>query len=249
MGIFSGLYPDYVTAQTLAQTYGDDRVVERLAEIQAGAMWDGTLHPVAQQLAAAFLTAIVRAGGTDRRIRVCDVGGGLGGVHSALTGMLGDRLLLDWDIVETPALARIGNERFAGPDLRFYDSLDALDGREHDIIIASGVLQYLSDPAVTFARLARRPHHHLLLNRFPIRHAPAGIHRDICTIQDLAALLPGVSVPHWCFSKDNWRNLMKNSHTCIMQWDDGFDGRHPLPDGSEVSFIGMLLSQEQEMVS
>lgn len=243
MGIFYGLYADYATAQPLAQSYDDGRVVARLAEIQGAAAWDGTLHPLAQQLAAAFLTALVRAGHPDRRIRVCDVGGGLGGSRTALAGMLGDAWRLDWDIVETPALARVGNERFAHPLLRFHDSLDALEGREHDIIIASGVLQYLPAPAATFERLARRPHHHLLLNRFPIRHAPGGVQDDICTIQDLAALLPGVNVPHWCFSKDRWQNLMAHSHACVMHWTDSFDGRHPLPDGSEVSFIGMLLSR------
>lgn len=244
MGIFSGLYPDYATAQPLAQTYDDARVVARLAEVQGGATWDGTLHPLAQQLAAAFLTAIVRAGRPDRRIRVCDVGGGLGGSRTALAGVLGNTIPLDWDIVETPALARVGNERFAGPDLRFFDSLDALEGREHDVIIASGVLQYLPDPSATFARLSRHPHHHLLLNRFPIRHAADGVQDDICTIQDLAALMPGISVPHWCFSKDRWQNLISGSHACVMQWTDGFDGCHPLPDGSEVSFIGMLLSRD-----
>lgn len=243
MGIFSGVYPDHQTARPQAQSYDDARVVDRLAEIQARAAWDGSLHPLAQQMAAAFMAAIVRAGCPDRRIRVCDVGGGLGGSRNAMAGLLGGTIHLDWDIVETPALARVGNERFAGPDIRFHVSLDALQDREHDIIIASGVLQYLPDPAAVFARLARHPHHHLVLNRFPVRHGPDGAQDDICTIQDLAALLPGVSVPHWCFSRPLWQCLIERSHTCVAHWTDDFDGRHPLPDGSEVSFVGMLLSR------
>lgn len=243
MGLFSGLHADYGTARRLARTYEDERVVARLVEARSGLRWDGVLSPLSQQLTAALLTGVMRDGTFGGRLRVCDFGGGLGGSRTALAAILGDAVALDWDVVETPALARAGNERFAGPGLRFHDTLDALAGREYDAVVVSGVLQYLADPQGTFARLAGLPHRHLVMNRFPVRHAATGAPSDVCAIQDLGLLQPGVTVPHWCFSEDRWLGLIGATHRTVMRWSDDFDGRHPLDDGSEVSFIGLLLSR------
>lgn len=244
MGLFSGIHPDHAAAARVAQAYDDERIVATLVEAQSRWRWDGVLPPLAQQLTAACLAGAARRGLADRRLRVCDFGGGLGGGRAVLAAVLGPAVELDWDVVETPALARAGNARFAGPGLRFHGSLDALDDREHDIIIVSGVLQYLAQPAETFARLARRPHHHMVMNRFPIRRsAAAAVRTDVCTVQDLGLLHAGVSVPHWCFSEDRWRGVVDATHDTVLRWTDGFDGCHPLPDGSEVSFVGALLAR------
>lgn len=243
MGLFSGLYPDYATARRLAQTYEDERVVARLVEAQSCLQWNGVLSPLSQQLTAALLTGLLRDGTFDGRLRVCDFGGGLGGARTALAAILGTAVTLDWDVVETPALAQAGNQRFAGPGLRFHDTLDALAGREFDTVVVSGVLQYLADPEETFARLAGLPHRHMVMNRFPVRHVATGAAADLCTIQDLGLLQPGVTVPHWCFSQERWLGLTGATHETVMRWSDEFDGRHPLDDGSEVSFIGLLLSR------
>lgn len=241
MGLFSGLYPDHAAASAGTRSYDDERVVAKLVDAQSRFQWDGVLSPLLQQLTAALLAGAIRAGGFGGRLRVCDFGGGLGGAWTVLSTILGKAVDLDWDVVETPALARAGNAQFAGPGLRFHDSLDALEGREHDVIIVSGVLQYLPDPQATFARLACRPHHHMVMNRFPVRQAAGDTPADVCTVQDLGLVHAGVAVPHWCFSEERWRGLISTTHGAVMRWTDGFDGRHPLPDGSEVSFIGMLL--------
>ncbi|HYH23297.1 MAG TPA: methyltransferase, TIGR04325 family [Azospirillum sp.] len=243
MGLFSGLYPDHAAASVGTRSYDDERVVAKLVDAQSRFQWDGVLPPLLQQLTAALLAGTIRAGGFGGQLRVCDFGGGLGGARTVLSMILGEAIDLDWDVVETPALARAGNARFAGPGLRFHDSLDALEDRGHDVIIVSGVLQYLPDPQETFARLARRPHHHMVMNRFPVRQAAGGTPADVCTIQDLGLLQAGVTVPHWCFSEERWLGLIGATHDTVMRWTDGFDGRHPLADGSEVSFIGMLLSR------
>lgn len=242
MGLFSGLYGDHATAQPGTRTYDDPQVVARLVEARSAFRWDEVLTPLFQQLAAALLAAAVRGGGFDGRLSVCDFGGGLGNGHAVMSAILGEAVRLDWDVVETPALAQVGNERFASGGLRFHDSLDALESRGHDVILVSGVLQYLPDPEAAFTRLARRPHRHMVMNRFPIRQAAAPVTDDLCTVQDLRLLQAGVSVPHWCFSEERWLRIIGATHGAVMRWTDDFDGRHGLDDGSEVSFIGMLLS-------
>ncbi|QCG89057.1 methyltransferase, TIGR04325 family [Azospirillum sp. TSH100] len=243
MGLFSGLYGDHAAAQSGTRTYDDPQVVTRLVEARSAFRWDGVLMPLYQQLAAALLAAAMRGGGFDGRLSVCDFGGGLGNGHAVLSAILGEAVRLEWDVVETPALAQAGNDRFAGGGLRFHDELDALEGREHDLILVSGVLQYLPDPQAVFARLASRPHRHMMMNRFPVRQGAEPATTDLCTVQDLALLQPGVSVPHWCFSEERWRRIIGATHGTVMSWSDDFDGRHRLDDGSELSFIGMLLSR------
>lgn len=249
MGLFRGIYGDHAAARPGTQSYDDPRVVARLVEARSAFRWDSVLTPLFQQLAAALLAAAVRGGGFDGRLSVCDFGGGLGNGHAVLSAILGEAVRLEWDVVETPALAQAGNERFAGNGLRFHDKLDALEGRDHDLILVSGVLQYLPDPQAVFARLARRPHRHMVMNRFPIRQAAEPVTADLCTVQDLALLQAGVSVPHWCFSEERWRRLIGATHGTVMRWSDDFDGRHQLDDGSELSFIGMLLSRHPVSIS
>lgn len=249
MGLFSGIYDDHAAARPGIQTYDDPRVVARLVEARSAFRWDGVLTPLFQQLAAALLAAAMRGGGFDGRLSVCDFGGGLGNGHAVLSAILGEAVRLDWDVVETPALAQVGNERFAGDGLRFHDRLDTLEGREHDLILISGVLQYLPDPEAAFARLARRPHRHMVMNRFPVRQAAEPVTADLCTVQDLGLIQVGVSVPHWCFSEERWLRIIGATHSTVMRWADGFDGRHGLDDGSEVSFIGMLLSRRSSPIS
>ena len=152
MGLFSGIYGDHAAARPGTLTYDDPRVVARLVEARSSFRWDGGLAPLYQQLAAALLAAAMRGGGFDGRLSVCDFGGGLGTGHAVLSAILGEAVRLEWDVVETPALAQAGNERFAGNGLRFHASLDALEGRDHDLILVSGVLQYLPDPEAAAAR-------------------------------------------------------------------------------------------------
>ncbi|MCG5238885.1 methyltransferase, TIGR04325 family [Azospirillum doebereinerae] len=147
MGIFSGPYASLAVAEARSQRYDDDRIVSRLVETRlASLQWEGMLHPLHQQLAAALLAGALRGGSAEKPLRVCDFGGGLGAAYTILDAILGPSIELEWDVVETPAMARAGSAQFAQKGLRFYESIDALGDREHDVIIVSGVFQYLPEP-------------------------------------------------------------------------------------------------------
>ncbi|MBP2232913.1 putative methyltransferase (TIGR04325 family) [Azospirillum agricola] len=244
MGIFSGPYASLALAEARSQRYDDDRIVSRLVETrQAHLQWEGMLDPLHQQLGAALLAGALRGGSAGKPLRVCDFGGGLGAAYTILDAILGPSVELEWDVVETPAMARAGNAQFAQKGLRFYESIDALGDREHDVIIVSGVFQYLPEPVETFAQLARRPHHHMVVNRFPIREGSEEVLEDACLVQDMALIESGMFLPHWGFSRQRWRAVFGATHDTVYHWTDGFDGCHSLDDGSEMRFIGLLLAR------
>ena len=86
----------------------------------------------------------------------------------------------DWAIYDVPAIVRAGRaraERDGLAGLSFYDRLE--DAPASDVLLASGLLQYLDIPfAALIERLRQRPRH-VLLNKVATREGPT-----IVTLED-----------------------------------------------------------------
>jgi putative methyltransferase (TIGR04325 family) len=94
-----------------------------------------------------------------------DLGGNVGSRYLAFRNHLRYRDSLIWIVSEVPSVAELGREiaaREKATHLRFTTDFDALDSA--DILLASGVLQYLEDWN-GFLRTARKPPPHVLINR------------------------------------------------------------------------------------
>lgn len=77
--------------------------------------------------------------------RIMDLGGHWGVKYYAFATLLDYPADLDWTVCDVPAVARLGRElassRDTGGRLHFIDSYDAI--AEHDVLFATGSLQYL----------------------------------------------------------------------------------------------------------
>jgi len=90
-----------------------------------------------------------------QKIRVLDFGGAAGLHYFTTRHFLPPGTALEWHVVETPSMVRQA-DRLSNSELSFYSSLsDATQSWSHppDLVIASGVLQYLPDPLFSLAEL------------------------------------------------------------------------------------------------
>ncbi len=81
------------------------------------------------------------------KVHVLDFGGALGSLYFQLKEYLTDIEFLKWSVVEQPSYVKAGLENFVDKRLNFYTQIShCLSDREKpDIIILSGVLQYLDN--------------------------------------------------------------------------------------------------------
>jgi len=102
-------------------------------------------------VAAGLMWAAARCNG---RLDVLDFGGSLGTVyfqHARLLSALAD---VRWNIVEQPHFARAGQAELQDERLRFYNSVgECLKESSPNVVLTSGVLQYLADPEPVIAEL------------------------------------------------------------------------------------------------
>ena len=90
-------------------------------------------------------------------LRVLDFGGAAGYHHSMAQMAFGQRIALQWNVVETPTMARQAS-RLASGTLKFFDSLAAAkdDLGSVDLLFASSSLQYCPAPLQTLQEFMER---------------------------------------------------------------------------------------------
>ena len=112
--------------------------------------------------------------GNDKKISVLDFGGG-GGYHwlVAKTAYSKD-VNLDWRIVETPLMAKSGNELLAKEGLQFFSEVKSsfVIGEKIDLVFTSGALQYCEDPLRSLQELVDMKARNLFITRTPFSLAP-----------------------------------------------------------------------------
>jgi putative methyltransferase (TIGR04325 family) len=128
-------------------------------------------------LLAALLRAAVRAGG---RLNVVDFGGSLGSTYRQCRRFLSVLTSLRWSVIEQSHFVERGRARFQTDELRFHRDLDeSMREAQPDVVLVSGVLQYLEEPYGVLDDLAGLGAHMVFVDRTPWTEDP----EDIITLQ------------------------------------------------------------------
>lgn len=128
---------------------------------------------------------------------VVDFGGGYG-VHF-LTVLKANLLPCRWDVVELKEVAEAGAQKWRhNRAIRFVERLDLATPRP-DLLIASGVFQYLEDPDAAVRQIEALEPSFLFIDRLPITHAED---RDLYTVQRMGPAYFGAerTFPYVIFS-------------------------------------------------
>lgn len=83
----------------------------------------------------------------DIRLRIIDFGGSLGSTYHQHRRFLSSIKYLKWNIIEQQQFINVGKEYFEDEPLKYFHSMYIyLLTHDPDVILLSGVLQYLEEP-------------------------------------------------------------------------------------------------------
>lgn len=133
-------------------------IVSKKTDLLRRALSAGGAAPGRQGLLDALVVQTAFGETSPRRgLEVVEIGGACGATFFEVDSLLPGRIAR-WSVVETPAMAQRGRERFADGRLAFFDDLDAaLQGNGHrDLLVAKAVMQYVPAPLSLLEKLLTR---------------------------------------------------------------------------------------------
>ena len=166
-----------------------------------------------------LLAGLLRAAAHDNRLNVLDFGGSLGGTYFQCRSYLSAVGNLRWNVVEQPAHVACGMKEFANDELHFYETVDdCLRDQRPNVLLLSGVLQYLPDPYSFLNDLLDRDIPNVIATRTAF-HEPS---RDRLTIQHVPPSLYDATYPAWFLDESRFLKLFNDGFrlTCCYKCDE-----------------------------
>jgi putative methyltransferase (TIGR04325 family) len=176
------------------------------------------------------MRAAVRHG----QLHVVDFGGALGSTYAQSRVLINAASDVCWAIVEQPAYAAAGAEEFGNHELSFHDSIDA--ARQHadfDVLLLSGVIQYLPDPLGFLDSVLALEFPTVILDRTPFM--VDGVAR--LTVQHVPESIYPASYPAWFFSETELLAKVAAQYDLVASWP-ALDDLHP--EGGRAEYKGFL---------
>jgi len=183
-----------------------------------------------------LITTLLSAALEDgNRLRVLDFGGSLGSSYFDSRGFIEPVSDVRWSIVEQPHFVAAGKEHVATNELHFFETIDdCARAHQPNVIVLSGVLQYLAYPFDTLQDLQSLGSLYLFVDRTALIMAES----DRLTIQHIPSWIRQASIPAWFFSQDKFRNWISEAGYKLVCEFPALD-RYSLP-GTEVAFKGFV---------
>jgi putative methyltransferase (TIGR04325 family) len=168
------------------------------------------------------------------RLHLIDFGGSLGSTYyqmRATRGSLGD---VKWAVIEQPAHVDVGTREFANRELSFHTTIEeAFKSGQFEVLLLSGVLQYLRDPFHVVECLLDRKMPAIILDRTPFM---VGDTRRL-TVQHVPKGVYSASYPAWFFAETELLSKFVQSYNRVATWP-ALDKHHP--DGGRAEYKGFL---------
>jgi putative methyltransferase (TIGR04325 family) len=182
------------------------------------------------------LTGLLRAalmrGG---RLCVVDFGGSLGSSYFQHRRFLSSAAGLEWCVIEQPSHVACGREHFEDGQLRFYETVEeCLAHHRPDVLLLSGVLQYLPDPYAALERLLAHSLRHVIIDRTAFLEAD----RDRLTVQTVPEWIYPASYPAWFLSETRLTQTMTAARYGLVADFPGSDDVSP--EGEPAYFKGFI---------
>jgi len=243
---FEGDYPDWESALQHASGYDAADILERVrvathkvvrgevAGERDSVLFDEVPYPF--PLISVLLRAAMENKG---QLNVLDFGGALGSSYYQCRNFLEQVSLLCWCVVEQPEFVKCGNLEFQTDELRFFDDIEsANEFAVPNVVLLSGVLQYLPDPMEVLERLIAGNAEYIVIDRTPISMDG----KQHVSIQKVPSTIYRASYPLWLFNEEKLKRSFKESYQQIAEFDaiDGILGEGTL----KAAFKGYLLQKK-----
>jgi putative methyltransferase (TIGR04325 family) len=240
---FSGIYLDWNTASEHADGYATENILERATAAtkkvisgeakfdRDGVTFNDNSYPF--PVIALLLRAASENNGT---LTVLDFGGSLGSSYYQCRHFLEGVEKLRWCVVEQSHFVDAGNRSFSSDKLLFFkDMKTVLANHRPNVVLFSGVLQYLPKPYEVLREAIDSLAEYIIVDRNPFIEANA----SILSVQRIPKQIVKSSYPAWLFSETEFRRFFSGKYMEIATFEalDGAAGRGRL----KVKFKGMVL--------
>ncbi len=170
-------------------------------------------------LLAGLMFAAALSGG---KIRVLYFGGSLGSTYFQNKKFLDNFEEVSWCIVEQKKFVDVGISDFQDERLKFfYDVKSCMEIEKPNILILSGVLQYLEKPYETLDELLSHRFEFVIVDRTPF----SIINKEIITLQIVPPYIYNASYPCWFFEELKLLNYFKKRNFKLIEKFDALDGK------------------------
>jgi len=240
---YSGLYPSWSSARSLASGYDAAHILERVKaatlKIKAGEavserdsiLFDRIDHPF--PVLSGMLRAAMENG---NRLSVLDFGGSLGSTYYQCRSFLTVIEALHWNIVEQEHYVRCGRECFETEQLRFYYTIaECMKSAEPNAALLSSVLQYVPEPGAVLTELVQSGIKYIVFDRTPF----SDLETDRLTIQHVPPSIYPASYPCWVFGQTRFLRVFHGRYELVAQFDCAEGSA--FASGLEFSFRGLIL--------
>lgn len=163
-----------------------------------------------------LLSSILLAAATSAGpLRIIDFGGGLGTSFRQNEAFLSRlKIPLEWRVVELPKMVEIGRSTFSTSQLSFHETIEQAGVGGADLVIFSGVAQYLNDPSSVFSEAKNIFPRYLVLDRTPVRTGVA----DRVGVSKAPPSIYEASYPMRLFSYDNLLSNFSDGYELVAEW-------------------------------
>ncbi len=243
---FRGDFKSWAEADKESAGYDEKHILEQtiaaVRKVINGEMAferDGVPFP-RMQYNCPLVSALLRIAGRHGRLHVLDFGGSLGSTYFQSRGVLNSCSDIRWAIVEQASHVAAGNKEFANDELAFYHSIaSACHDHKYDVLILSGVLQYLPDPSAFVSSILGRRIPAIIIDRTPFM--VNGVAR--LTVQHVPKKIYPASYPAWFLSEHELLQHFEAQYEIIATWP-ALDKHHP--QGGRAEYKGFLFELRKE---
>lgn len=178
-----------------------------------------------------------QAGKNGGRLHVLDLGGSLGSTYFQNIRFLDSLPDLRWNVVEQEKHVEVGREYFSTKNLRFYHSIDECINEDTiDLIVLSGVLQYLESPYEILEKLMAIPAV-IIIDRTPFYEGSS----DKVFLQTVPPCIYSASYPCWIFSRKKFNSYITEKNRSILSRYDALD---QIRNSIDAKWHGMILTPQ-----
>jgi putative methyltransferase (TIGR04325 family) len=219
-----GSFPNWQAACRESTGYDQPIILERLAKAAEDAVRsDGQLYERDGVLFAEPITPfpllallLLAAGKNEGSLNVLDFGGGFGSTYRQCQPFLTHLSSLRWDIVEQENVAAAGKQRFATDILRFYSTIDEVVSKQTpEVVIFSGVLQYLNDPYAVLASASACKPSMIVVDRNPFWDGD----EDIFSLQIVSDDIFPARLPFRVFGSNSLETALAPTYRKLSEFD------------------------------
>lgn len=247
-GIWTGNYATWEEANDLCTGYDNqiilNKCLDSLLKVKNGeAVYerDSYLFDKIQYSWALLAILLKISAENNGRLCVLDFGGSLGSTYYQNKDFLKSVVNLEWYIVEQPHFVNCGKENFQDDNLKFYHNIEeCLSKHKPNVLLLSGVLQYLEHPYEWVDRFVGYSFPYIILDRTSFIEDDERL-----TLQKVPEIIYEASYPCWFFNEQQFVGAFSKKCDIVMDFESY---ANPVPyyneEGRKMYWKGFLLKHK-----